>query len=205
MILILIFSNVIIYTKLNLKIHELNLNNQLLQEQVSYLEAEKKSSYKPRIFMKYTNQGAYNKVLVINECNLHALPIEDFGILRPIEANTAVPVLDTVISSDNKIWLYVEIPVLDTPINNKGWIMESDIVPLTEKNRYNAINVAVDKGKPVYEVFEFEKIKSIEPVILEVKIHGIIRETNEQWVRLACPGGQDIWVNKKDITFPPID
>lgn len=68
------------------------------------------------------DSGHYKKVLALNECNLYALPIQDYIILRPIEANTAVPVLDTVISSDNNIWLYVEVLALDTPMNYKGWI-----------------------------------------------------------------------------------
>ena len=204
-ILILIFSNVIIYKELNSKINELNINNQLLQEQVSYLEEEKENSYIPRISMTYTDQGDYNKVLVVNECNLHALPIEDFGILRPIEANTAVPVLDTAISSDNNIWLYVETQPLDTPINYKGWIQESDIVRLTEENRYKAINVAVDEGTPVYEGYQVGHIKSTEHTILAVRTHGIIGKIHEEWVNLTVGGGRNIWVNKKDIIYPTIN
>ena len=161
-ILLLVFSNVIFYIRLNSKIIELDRNNQILLEQVKYLEEEKDNSFKLPISMTYTDLG-YNKVLVVNKCNLHALPIKDFGVLRQIEANTAVQVLDMVISSDNNTWLYVETQPLDTPINYKGWIMESDIVPLTEENRYDAINVAVDEGTSVYEGYRVEHIKSTKP------------------------------------------
>lgn len=155
--------------------------------------------------MTYTDSGHYKKVLALNECNLYALPIQDYIILRPIEANTAVPVLDTVISSDNNIWLYVEVLALDTPMNYKGWIRESDIVRLTEENRYQARNVSVKEGMPVYEGYLVEHIKADEPEILGTETFGMIREIHEEWVNLAVGGGSNFWVNKKDINYPEID
>ena len=63
-----------------------------------------------------------------------ALPIQDFKILRPIEANTVIQVLDAAQCQDQQLWLYVSVPVYDTPINFKGWIPESETVKLTEDN-----------------------------------------------------------------------
>lgn len=202
---LLVLTNIFTYTGFTTKIKELDTANRLLQEQVNQLEAEKKNNYKPQVSMTYTDYGHYNKVLVPKECHLNALPITDFVTIRLIEANTAVPVLDTVISNDNNIWFYVETLALDTPMNLKGWIRESDTVRYTDENRYEARNVAVEEGTPVYEGYLAEHIGATEPVILDIKKYGMIQKTHEEWVRLAAAGGWGFWVNKKDIIYPSVD
>lgn len=71
-----------------------------------------------------------SKRLIEEQCDLLALPVDNSFILRTIEDNTVVTVLDTAVV-DDLIWFYVSIPVFDTPNNYKGWIRKTDSVPYT--------------------------------------------------------------------------
>ena len=82
------------------------------------------------LFQDYKDKQRF----VPKESQIYALPIQDLNKLRTIEANTVIQVLDAAQCQDQQLWLYVSVPVYDTPINFKGWIPESETVKLTKDN-----------------------------------------------------------------------
>ena len=136
-----------------------------------------------------------------------ALPFKGSYIFRPIEPNTVVTVFDAVGTGQNGLWLYVEIPVYDTPVNMKGWIPETETVALTKDNvKLIQSDVIVGKGTNIYQVFEFEKISTTNPVKETFDKRGRLVEKRNGWARLSCPGGSDnIWVQEKDLIYPIVE
>jgi hypothetical protein len=66
-------------------------------------------------------------IIILTIVSVSSFLLNPFIKFRSILENTVVDVLDTA-DVKNVIWLYVSIPVYDTPINYKGWIKETDTV-----------------------------------------------------------------------------
>lgn len=145
-----------------------------------------------------------SKMFVEKKCDLLALPIENTIKLNPIDENTVVYVLDTA-EVNNVIWLYVSIPVYDTPSNYKGWIKEADSVVYTKEimNKVQS-DVKVIEGEDVYETSNFEDIKTVIPYKAN-KEHGRILEKKDGYVNISCSGGKTIWVKDTSIIYPDVD
>ncbi|MEW5763052.1 MAG: hypothetical protein AB1776_07615 [Bacillota bacterium] len=132
-----------------------------LEEKVRRLEAELAPLQRP-LTINHRTYPAKQR-FVEKETPLLAMPREGSVVLRDILPRSVVKVLDAA-DSDGELWLYVEVPVYDSPSNMKGWIREADSVPLTEENRKLVqSDVTVRAGTRVYEVFEFAKIASTPP------------------------------------------
>lgn len=145
-----------------------------------------------------------SKMFVEKKCDLLALPIENTIKLNLIDENTVVNVLDTA-EVNNIIWLYVLIPVYDTPSNYKGWIKETDSVLYTKEimNKVQS-DVKVIKGEDVYDTSNFEDIKIVIPYKAN-KERGRIVEKKDGYLRINCPGGKTIWVKDTSIIYPDVD
>lgn len=135
-----------------------------------------------------------------------ALPIQDLKILRPIEANTVIQVLDAAQCQDQQLWLYVAVPVHDTPINSKGWMPESETVKLSKDNiKLIQGDVFLKEGTPIYEVEQFNEIKSVASTNLTHDVRGRINQRQETFAYLDSPGGWYFWVEEKYLIFPKVD
>ncbi|MBC7345786.1 MAG: hypothetical protein H5U03_10280, partial [Clostridia bacterium] len=73
----------------------------------------------------------YNKRFVERELDLLILPYDKARALRRISPNTLVDVNDLVQVGGER-WLYVTVPVYDTPVDIKGWVREADTVSFTK-------------------------------------------------------------------------
>lgn len=158
-----------------------------LEEKVRRLEAQLASLQRPLTI----NHRTYPAKLrfVEKETWLLAMPREGSVVLRDILPRSAVKVLDAA-DSDGELWLYVEVPIYDSPRSMRGWTCEADSVPLTEENRKLVqTDVTVQAGTRVYEVFEFTKIASTPPVTLLHDERGRLEEKRDGYVRISCPGG----------------
>jgi|GEM_PF-1256239 len=173
-----------------------------LEEKVQRLEAELAPLKKPLTI----NHRTYPAKLrfVEKETPLLAMPREGSVVLRNIPPRSVVKVLNAA-DSDGELWLYVEVPVYDTPSNMMGWIREADSVPLTEENRKLVQDVTVRAGTRVYEVFEFAKIASTQPVKLLRDERGRLEEKRDGYARISCPGGWDFWVEERFVVYPAVD
>ncbi len=179
------------------KLSRLETENSLLKEQIAQFNQPLSMTY-----ITYIEKMRF----VPNASQILALPIKGSYVLRPIEPNTVVTVFDAVSTGQNDLWLYVEIPVYDTPMNMKGWIMEADTVALTKDNvKLVQSDLVVGKGTNIYKVFEFEKIFTTNPVKETFDRRGRLVEKVNGWARLSCPGGSDIWVQEKDLIYPTVE
>lgn len=150
-------------------------------------------------------QNTDNKRFVEKQCDLFSLPANNTIKLNSIEKNTVVIVIDTA-NVNNVIWLYISIPVYDSPSNYKGWIKESDSLKYT-KDKISKVqsDVKVRKGEDVYEIDEFANIKSATPYKAQDGEHGRIGETKDGYISLQCSGGKTIWVKEGSVIYPEID
>ncbi|AET67795.1 hypothetical protein Desor_2193 [Desulfosporosinus orientis DSM 765] len=144
--------------------------------------------------------------LVPKESQIYALPIQGLTKLHIIEPNTVIQVLDAAQCQDKQLWLYVSIPVYDTPINSKGWIPESETIKLTKANIGQVQgDISLKKGTPIYEVDEFNKISDASSTKITNDVRGRILKREGSFVYLMSPGGWDFWVEEKYLIYPKID
>lgn len=195
--------------------HLIKDENKLLKSKISQLEKELASKndkiselqneeLRQQLTINYI-ETTTSKVVIEKATDLLAFPIDNAIKLNSIPENTVVNVLDTA-NVSNSIWLYVSIPVYDSPSNYKGWLKEISTVPYT-KDKMNIVqgDVKVKKGEDTYETDSFEGIKSVKPNKALGDEHGRITLKKGGYVRLECSGGKTIWVKQTAIVFPEID
>ncbi len=150
-------------------------------------------------------QNKSSKRFVEKQCDLLALPIDSSVKFRPVSENTVVDVVDTA-SVNNVTWLYVSIPVYDTPMNYKGWIRESDTVLYTKDNMNKVqSDVKVKIGEDTYEIENLDAIGAVKPEKAGILDHGRIMEKKEGYVRIQCKGGRAIWAEESAVIYPEPD
>jgi outer membrane murein-binding lipoprotein Lpp len=188
--------------QLIIKISQLEKELSDKNSKISELQNSQNNAIK-NIMINYIENRS-SKMFVEKKCDLLALPIENTIKLNPIDENTVVNVLDTA-EVNNAIWLYVSIPVYDTPSNYKGWIKETNSVLYTKEimNKVQG-DVKVTEGEDVYETSNFEDIKIVIPYKAN-KERGRIVEKKNGYVRINCPGGKTIWVKDTSIIYPDVD
>lgn len=121
-------------------------------------------------------------------------------------AATFIQELDAAQCQDQQLWLYVSVPVYDTPINFKGWIPESETVKLTKDNvKLVQGDVFLKEGTPIYEVNQFNEIKSATSTNLTHDVRGRIEKRQESFDYHDSPGGWSFWVEEKYLIFPKVD
>lgn len=142
------------------------------------------------------------KVFIEEQKNLFAIPDEKSQILSYIMSYSVIDVIDTV-EVNNVVWLYVSIPVYDTPSNYKGWVRNSDTVAYT-KDKISSVksDAKVKAGSELIESFDFPDIKEVIPDIAEYDESGRISDKRDGYVRLDCHGGRSIWVHEEDLIYP---
>ncbi|KJR45410.1 hypothetical protein UF75_4197 [Desulfosporosinus sp. I2] len=193
------------------KINQLEAENHTLKDRVASFENEmlrlkaEVASFEQRLSLNNMDYPS-SKRFVPKPSQIRALPLDDAIIFRPIEQNSVVTVFNAATSENLELWLYVSVPVYDSPTNMKGWIPEKDTVALTVDNvKLAQSDVTLGEGTKIYEVFEFEKISVTKPVQADNEQRGRIEEKKDGWVRLSCPGGLTIWVMEKDLKYPEIE
>ena len=188
--------------QLEIKISQLENELRDKNSKISELQNFQNNAMKDIMINYIENRNS--KMFVEKKCDLLALPIENTIILNFIDENTVVNVLDTV-EVNNVIWLYVSIPVYDTPSNYKGWIKETDSILYTKEimNKVQS-DVKVMEGEDVYETSNFEDIKIVTPYKAN-KERGRIVEKKDGYVRINCPGGKTILVKDTSIIYPDVN
>lgn len=147
----------------------------------------------------------YKKVLIKKEIALLGLPESTGPIINKISNNTVVKVLKSANVKDN-IWLYVEIPVFDTPVDFRGWVRESDTIQYTkEQIKLVQSPITIKPEEFIYDVDEFSQIQSNKPIKAKEDDWGRIEEKRNDYVRIECPGGRTIWVKESSIVYPEVE
>jgi len=200
--LIFILMNVSLITGCS---NQANLNSKIQSLENENTELRSKIDQVDSLSIAYQSYEDKQR-FVPKASQITALPIQDFKILRPIKANTVIQVLDAAQCQDQQLWLYVAVPVHDTPINFKGWIPESETVKLTEDNvKLIQGDVFLKEGTPIYEVEQFKEIKSAASTNLTHDVRGRIEKRQETFAYLESPGGWYFWVEEKYLIFPKVD
>jgi hypothetical protein len=188
--------------------------NQQLKNKISQFEkdssdknsqrSELQNKAVPNLTINYI-ENTNSKRFVEKQCDLLGLPVDNSIRLNTINENTVVTILDTV-NVNNIIWLYVQIPVYDSPSNMKGWIKQADTILYTTDEVKNVQSgVFVKKGEAVYQVYEFGDIKSATPYKTSDELRGRIEEKRDGYVRLNCSGGNTVWVKEASVIYPEVD
>lgn len=122
-----------------------------------------------------------------------------------IEGNTLVKVIEEMYVN-NVLWLQVEMPVYDTPMDNIGWIKES----VTQK--YNnsvkskilrGIDVGIKVGTKIYKTEKFSDISDSNAVILDSPKGIFIIERMNGYAKVGMGGGEGpYWMKESDIQYP---
>ncbi len=61
--------------------------------------------------------------------------------------------MDAAQCQDQRLWLYVSVPVYDSPINYQGWIRVSETVRLTEDNiKLVQGDIFIKERTPIYDI-----------------------------------------------------
>ncbi|MHB8963380.1 MAG: hypothetical protein ACYC5K_09540 [Saccharofermentanales bacterium] len=150
-------------------------------------------------------ENSDSKRFIEEQRDLLAIPVDNSLIMRTIDENTVVTVIDTAVV-DDLIWFYISIPVYDTPNNYKGWVRETDSIPYTESLKAKVLSeIIVKPGEDIYATIDFADIGSIPPYTSENEIRGRITIRKEDYLQLTCAGGEIIWVKESSVIYPPID
>jgi len=143
---------------------------------------------------------------VPKESQIYALPIKGLEKLNSIEANTVIQVVDSAQCQDQQLWLYVSVPVYDTPINFKGWIPESETIKLTQENvKQVQGDVSLKEGTPIYEVDQFNEISTATATKISYDVRGRIEKREGSFVYIIPPGGWYFWVEEEYLIFPKVE
>ena len=186
--------------QLRKKIVEMEKEIQGLKAEVASLKREETEN--KSISINYQSYD-YKQRFVQKQATILALPRKESIELNIIPSNSVVQVLDAAMLDE--LWLYVQIPVYDTPANLKGWIRKAETLPFTKENQQLVqSDVIVKTGTLIYEVFEFEKIQSIKPTKTNFDVRGRLEEKKEGYARLSCPGAWGFWVKENHIVYPSI-
>ena len=184
----------------------LKYENTKLKAQVTQLEQDLKTAKSSNnklesISINYMDYS-FKKRFVGKESKILGLPYDGSIVLNTIGPNTVVTVFDAA-TVENAVWLYIGIPVHDSPVNMKGWIRESETSEYT-KDKVKAVqsDVTVKAGADVYEADDFSSISLVKPTKADGSDRGRIKEKKEGYVCISCPGGRTIWVSEKDIVYP---
>lgn len=200
--------NEIMHEKDN-RISVLEIENNSLNEKLSSLESDKKQLESE---LKDINRVAlldmnyeYRKRFIPKNSEIRPIPISSVKPFRVILTNSVIDVIDSVYNN-GQIWLYVSIPVYDTPLNNKGWVLESETVPLTEDAvKLVQSNVTLRKGTPIYNGEFITQKESIQPTNTSNEVSGRIERRQGSFVYIMSPGGWYFWVEEKYIVYPKVD
>lgn len=187
----------------NLQEETKNLKKEIkeLKEQINKLENNKLDP-KSLTYINYN----YKSRLVKAEQKFYIYPGENSPLVgNVIKAGTYLEVLDAGILEDDKreVWLYVKIPVYDTPMDCKGWIKEEYTVLYNNESKEEVVNgILILKGVHIYA--EYEDIKENNFNILDTDKIGMINNVIDDYANVAVAGGETFWIRKSDITYPDI-
>lgn len=184
-----------------LKDENIKLKAQITQLQKDLKIAESSNNKLQSISINYMDYS-FKKRFVGKESKILGLPYDEAIVLNTIGPNTVVAVFDAA-AVENDVWLYVEVPVYDSPINMKGWIRESETSEYN-KDKVKSVqsDVTVKAGADVYEADDFSSINLVKPTKADGSDRGRIKEKKEGYVCISCPGGRTIWVSEKDVVYP---
>jgi outer membrane murein-binding lipoprotein Lpp len=189
--------------------HTLKDENTKLKAQITQLQQDLKTAKNSNNTLQNININymdySFKKRFVEKESKILGLPYDESVVLNPIGPNTVVTVIDAA-TVENDVWLYVAIPVYDSPVNMKGWIRESESSEYT-KDKVKSVqsDVTVKAGADVYEADDFSSINLVKPTKADSSDKGRIEEKKEGYVCISCPGGRTIWVSEKSVVYPAVE
>lgn len=128
----------------------------------------------------------YKTRFIEKDRNLLFIPDNNSNVVNIARKGTIVKVLYSAVINNKRnnkdLWLLVQIPVFDTPMDSIGWLRESDTVQYNKAKIKNVLREVYTKAGGRGEI---EK-----------------REGNK--VFIMYPGGDYSWVDEKDIIYPEI-
>lgn len=136
---------------------------------------------------------------------LLVLPQDGTQILREINQNTVVEVLDFV-DVNGEVWLYISVPVFDSSMNRKGWIKEehSELYTLNKQELVES-PIYVNEGTNVYKVDLVTEIYSVTAEKILNEQQCFISDKQEEYFALGCGGDISFIIKKSEIIYPSLE
>ncbi|SET43150.1 hypothetical protein SAMN05660297_02401 [Natronincola peptidivorans] len=203
------------------QVNKLNEDIEFKQEQISEYNQEiqrlreELDKYRQALTINYFEYEE-KKRFVEKELLITAIPREGILPLNMVHPNTVVEVEDAAEVDDQGVWLYVVVPVYDSPANFKGWIRELDTVPYTkEKQKLVQSEIYLNKGTPYIGIgvhtdnaIEENSVNDLpEDSIQKLPYNqrGRIENKINGYVRVIVPGGESLWIKEEYIIFPSVN
>lgn len=143
-----------------------------------------------------------------NQTELKALPFDDAPTINTIEPNTLVKV---VLKASNgyyddldTVWYQVSIPVYDTPSDCFGWVKYNQTSDYTVENQKLLLDPISIRIGAIYSYTGPSDFNTESKLIVEEERRGRIIAEQGEYVKVMFAGGDEFWVNKKDIVYPEI-
>ena len=136
------------------------------------------------------------------DTELMFLPGREEAVLRDVSAGTIVQVIQKTTNLETgEEWLYVQVPVYDTPQDNRGYILLDTAVYFTPDLERQAVSpLTLPEGTNLYSVEpgRSEEVVDVTERVLRVFLIG----PENGLVRVGASGGQEYLVNPEAIGYP---
>ena len=154
------------------------------------------------ISMSWHLEADYNVRFVEEQRNLLLSPYDASPVLNTIQQNTLIEVYDMA-EVNGDPWIFVGIPVYDTPINNRGWVREGSTIPFTEELEERVqSDVTIKADTKIYLTTDFANIAEDVAEVLTRDVRGRLVERKNGFVHIFAPGGEEFWVNQEKVLYP---
>ncbi|OEH84301.1 hypothetical protein BHU72_10835 [Desulfuribacillus stibiiarsenatis] len=179
-----------------------NAEIDVLKRDLHKLEEQDKSKQIVIDYVEYLEK----RRLVIDAVPLWGIPREESVYLNEVLSYSAVDVQSAAIVDGQDVWLFVRIPVYDSPMNYMGWIRESQTVKITEENVKQTLgDIYLKEGITIYEVPDADDISRNKASQVPFDLRGRIEQQEGEYTRIATSGGWRFWVKTELVEYPTID
>ena len=136
------------------------------------------------------------------DTELMFLPGREETVLRDVPAGTIVQVIQKTTNLETgDEWLYVQVPVYDTPQDNRGYILLDTAVYFTPDLERRAVSpLTIPQGTNLYSVEPGSSGEVVEVTEQDLRVFLIGPENGQ--VRVGASGGREYLVNPDAIRYP---
>jgi len=175
--------------------------NRRLANEKARLE-EEVESLKVKYMPLYSSAADATVRFVREDTALRFLPGQQEMEIRKIPAGTLVQVIQKTVNMEtNETWLYVEVPVFDTPQDNRGYIPVEPTVYFTPDLERRVISpVTVPAGSTLYSAEPGQEGRELETPAQDQKV--IIEGRRQGLVLCTAAGGTTFLTAPENILYP---
>lgn len=180
---------------------ELAADNRRLANDRARLE-EEVENLKQKYMPLYSSAADATVRFVREDTVLRFLPGQGEVEIRKVPAGTLVQVIQKTVNMEtNETWLYVEVPVFDTPQDNRGYIPVEPTVYFTPDLERQVISpVTVPAGSTIYSAEPGQESRELETPGQDQRV--MIEGRRQDKVLCTAAGGTTFLTAPDNIVYP---